>query len=352
MSRIDIGQSITNPKVVPATAKGFYKAVDSEKTGRICAELEDALEQVRRGEISKDEYKTIKAEKKKGCKFYTPHAHFKNGYKRRDGGPWDSGKAIIDFDGCEHFEQLYEAHLKGHEKELGINMVNISVSKTGGHILFDIPEGLTRQQAQAWMANEVLGGVGYDKAVHERERAVYIPCRQYILYLDEELMFSDQPHPAKLSEEVLQKYKKKVKSEELRVKNLTLNQLWNRRQCTKFNGTSYLSQRAAEAIYTPEGKQQVRSTIKYYMNNAKLMREALTEMGFKVYGGEDAPYLWVGTPGSMSSWDFFDWMLRSAHVVCTPGSGFGPSGEGFVRLTAFGTHENTEKALHRIANRL
>ena len=143
-----------------------------------------------------------------------------------------------------------------------------------------------------------------------------------------------------------------MKSEELRVKNLTLNQLWNRRQCTKFNGTSYLSQRAAEAIYTPEGKQQVRSTIKYYMNNAKLMREALTEMGFKVYGGEDAPYLWVGTPGSMSSWDFFDWMLRSAHVVCTPGSGFGPSGEGFVRLTAFGTHENTEKALHRIANRL
>ena len=131
-----------------------------------------------------------------------------------------------------------------------------------------------------------------------------------------------------------------------------LNQLWNRRQCTKFNGTSYLSQRAAEAIYTPEGKQQVRSTIKYYMNNAKLMREALTEMGFNVYGGEDAPYLWVGTPGSMSSWDFFDWMLRSAHVVCTPGSGFGPSGEGFVRLTAFGTHENTEKALHRIANRL
>ena len=131
-----------------------------------------------------------------------------------------------------------------------------------------------------------------------------------------------------------------------------LNSLWNRRQCTKFNGTSYLSQRAAEAIYTPEGKQQVRSTIKYYMDNAQTMRNALTEMGFNVYGGEDAPYLWVRTPGSMSSWDFFDWMLRSAHVVCTPGSGFGPSGEGFVRLTAFGTHENTEKALHRIANRL
>lgn len=130
------------------------------------------------------------------------------------------------------------------------------------------------------------------------------------------------------------------------------NQLWNRRQCTKFNGTSYLSQCAAEAIYTPEGKQQVRGTINYYMENARVMRETLAEMGFKVYGGKDAPYLWVSTPSGMSSWDFFDWMLHSAHVVCTPGAGFGPSGEGYVRLTAFGIHENTEKALRRMANRL
>ena len=131
-----------------------------------------------------------------------------------------------------------------------------------------------------------------------------------------------------------------------------LNPLWNRRQCTKFNGTSYLSQRAAEAIYTPEGKAQVRATINYYMENALLMRKELTELGFMVYGGEDAPYLWVSTPGGMSSWDFFDWMLRSARVVCTPGAGFGSSGEGYVRLTAFGTHEDTEKALLRIAKRL
>ena len=131
-----------------------------------------------------------------------------------------------------------------------------------------------------------------------------------------------------------------------------LNQLWSRRQCTKFNGTSYISQRAAEAIYTPEGQQQIRATIGYYMQNAKLMRETLTQMGFTVYGGTDAPYIWVKTPKGMTSWEFFDWMLRSAHVVCTPGAGFGPSGEGYVRLTAFGTHENTEKALRRIANRL
>ena len=132
----------------------------------------------------------------------------------------------------------------------------------------------------------------------------------------------------------------------------SLNKLWNRRQSTKFNGTSYLAQRAAEAIYTPEGKAQTGATIAYYMENARMMREALTEMGFKVYGGIDAPYLWVSTPDSMTSWKFFDWMLCSAHVICTPGVGFGAEGEGYVRLTAFGTHENTEKALRRIANRL
>ena len=131
-----------------------------------------------------------------------------------------------------------------------------------------------------------------------------------------------------------------------------LNSLWNRRQSTKFNGTSYLSQRAAEAIYTPEGREQVKATIAYYMENARLMRKALTDMGFMVYGGVDAPYLWVRTPNGMKSWEFFDWMLRSAHVVCTPGVGFGSSGEGYVRLTAFGTHENTEKALRRINDKL
>ena len=132
----------------------------------------------------------------------------------------------------------------------------------------------------------------------------------------------------------------------------SLNKLWNRRQSTKFNGTSYLAQRAAEAIYTPEGKAQTGATIAYYMENARMMQEALTGMGFKVYGGTDAPYLWVQTPGSMTSWEFFDWMLHSAHVVCTPGVGFGAHGEGYVRLTAFGTHENTEKALHRIDSKL
>jgi len=133
---------------------------------------------------------------------------------------------------------------------------------------------------------------------------------------------------------------------------MPLNALWNRRQCTKFNGASYLSQRAAEAIYTSQGKVQIKETISYYMKNAHVMRASLTDMGFKVYGGIDAPYLWVKTPGNMTSWEFFDWMLQSAHIVCTPGVGFGDQGEGFVRLTAFGTHENTVKALRRINSKL
>ncbi len=129
-----------------------------------------------------------------------------------------------------------------------------------------------------------------------------------------------------------------------------LNSMWNRRQCTKFNGTSYISQRAAEAIYTPEGKEQIKATIDYYMTNAKIMRRTLTEMGLKVYGGTNAPYLWVKTPDGAGSWRFFEQMLYDAHVVCTPGVGFGPSGEGFVRLTAFGDRADCEEAMQRITN--
>lgn len=133
---------------------------------------------------------------------------------------------------------------------------------------------------------------------------------------------------------------------------IDLNSLWNRRQSTKFNGTSYLSQRAAEVIYTPEGKKQIQATIAYYMENARLMREALTGMGFTVYGGVDAPYLWVKVPEGATSWGFFEEMLHKANVVCTPGVGFGSAGEGYVRLTAFGTREATMEALHRIKNYL
>ena len=129
---------------------------------------------------------------------------------------------------------------------------------------------------------------------------------------------------------------------------IPLNLLWNRRQCTKFNGTSYISQRAAEAIYSPEGKEQVRRTIGYYMDNAHQILSTLKGLGFQAYGGENAPYIWMKVPQGSDSWKFFQDLLYGAHVVCTPGVGFGPSGEGYVRFTAFGSKEQTEEALARI----
>ena len=131
-------------------------------------------------------------------------------------------------------------------------------------------------------------------------------------------------------------------------RRFALNQIWDRRQSTKFNGTSYISQRAAEAIYTPEGKEQVKATIAYYMENARIMRTELTKLGFQVFGGENAPYLWVKTPNNTPSWKFFEEMLYGASVVCTPGVGFGPSGEGYVRLTSFGEREDCIEAMKRI----
>jgi len=125
----------------------------------------------------------------------------------------------------------------------------------------------------------------------------------------------------------------------------SLNALWNRRHTTKFNGVSYVMQRAAAAIYTKPGKAQVKSTIDYYMGNAALIRSKLENMGFTVYGGINAPYIWLKCPNGMKSWEFFDKLLNEANIVTTPGVGFGTNGEGFIRLTAFGSRENTEKAM-------
>ena len=143
---------------------------------------------------------------------------------------------------------------------------------------------------------------------------------------------------------------KDVTAATLTGERIPLNPLWNRRQCTKFNGTSYISQRAAEATYTPDGKQQIRATIDYYMQNAQKMLATLRGLGFECYGGENAPYIWAKTPETRGSWQFFEELLYGAHVVCTPGVGFGPSGEGYVRFTAFGSHEQTDEALDRIAS--
>ena len=125
---------------------------------------------------------------------------------------------------------------------------------------------------------------------------------------------------------------------------------WYRRQATKFNGVSYITQRAAEAVYSDEGKKQIKEIIEYYRKNAKIIYNGLRDCGFTVYGAVDSPYVWLKTPDNMKSWDFFDLLLEKLQVVGTPGEGFGPAGEGYFRLTAFGTTENTEKAVARIKN--
>ena len=129
---------------------------------------------------------------------------------------------------------------------------------------------------------------------------------------------------------------------------VSINKLWNRRHCTKFNGVSYIVQRAAEAVYTEEGRKQIKENIDYYKENAKIIKQGLEEVGYTVYGGVNSPYVWLKLPDGMKSWDFFDKLLTEANVVGTPGVGFGPSGEGYFRLTGFGTKENTKEAIRRI----
>ena len=132
-------------------------------------------------------------------------------------------------------------------------------------------------------------------------------------------------------------------------KAVEVNPIWHRRQCTKFNGASYISQAGAAAVYTTEGKKQCRKTIDVYMTNAAVIRTSLTKLGYDVYGGVNAPYVWMKTPDGLSSWDFFDHLLQKANVVGTPGSGFGPAGEGYFRLTAFARPADVKEAMQRFA---
>ena len=139
-----------------------------------------------------------------------------------------------------------------------------------------------------------------------------------------------------------------VVPKELKCGDVSLNSLWARRHGTKFNGAPYIIQKAGASIYTEEGKKQTKEMVGYYMNNAKVILEGLKEAGYSVSGGVNAPYIWLKTPNNMTSWEFFDYLLENANVVGTPGSGFGPSGEGYFRLTAFGSYENTLEAIERI----
>ncbi|MDO4295974.1 MAG: LL-diaminopimelate aminotransferase [bacterium] len=139
-----------------------------------------------------------------------------------------------------------------------------------------------------------------------------------------------------------------VVPKELKRDGVSLRDLWNRRQGTKYNGTPYIVQRAGEAVYSTEGQKEIEAQIAYYMKNAKTIKSGLAAAGYEVYGGVDSPYIWLKTPKGLSSWDFFDYLLQEANLVGTPGAGFGPSGEGYFRLTAFGSYENTLRAMKRI----
>ena len=141
-----------------------------------------------------------------------------------------------------------------------------------------------------------------------------------------------------------------VVPKELVFDGVALHGMWARRHGTKFNGAPYIIQRAGEAVYSAEGQAQIKEQVSYYMNNAKTIYTGLKDAGFEVYGGVNAPYIWLKTPDNMTSWDFFDYLLEKVQIVGTPGAGFGPSGEGYFRLTAFGSAENTARAIERIKN--
>lgn len=208
---------------------------------------------------------------------------------------------------------------------------------------------ITKAQLQEWVdyANKVGAVIIYDAA--------------YEAYISEE----DVPHSiyecqgARTCAIELRSFSKNagftgvrlgftVIPKELKCGDVSLHSLWARRHGTKYNGAPYIVQKAGAAVYTPEGKAQLREQVAYYMRNAKIIYDGLKEAGYTVSGGVNAPYIWLETPKGMSSWDFFDYLLENANVVGTPGSGFGPSGEGYFRLTAFGTYENTVAAIDRI----
>ena len=210
-------------------------------------------------------------------------------------------------------------------------------------------EAISLEALQRWVdyANAVGAVILYDAAYEAYISRPEIPHSIY------------QCHGAKTCAIEIRSFSKKagftgvrlgflVIPKELIRDGVALKDLWLRRQGSKYNGVPYIIQRAGMAVYTQEGRRQIAEQVAYYMDNAAAIYQGLKEAGYEVYGGMDSPYVWMKTPGKTSSWDFFDLLLKEAGVVGTPGSGFGPSGEGYFRLTAFGTKENTRKAIDKI----
>ena len=205
---------------------------------------------------------------------------------------------------------------------------------------------LTREQLQRW--------VDYARQNH----SIIIYDGAYEAYIEED----DIPHSiyeidgAKEVAIEVRSYSKTAGFTSVRCgytivpKQTGLQTMWLRRQCTKYNGTSYIAQRAAEATYTPQGKKATQANVHYYKQTAKLLRNGLQALGFQVYGGINAPYIWCKTPQNMSSWECFDYLLDQCQIACTPGVGFGQSGEGFIRFSAFSNRKDCEEAIKRIKN--
>ena len=207
--------------------------------------------------------------------------------------------------------------------------------------------------------NVMAGRTGtYDAAAGTWSNVIYMPCTKETNFAPElpketpdiiYLCFPNNPTGSTVTKEQLQTWVDYAnKTGAVIIYDAMLHSLWARRHGTKFNGTSYIIQKAGEAVYSDAGKEQLSAQVAYYMNNAKVIKEGLKDAGYNVSGGVNAPYIWLETPKGMTSWDFFDYLLDKANVVGTPGSGFGPSGEGYFRLTAFGTYESTVAAIERI----
>ena len=203
---------------------------------------------------------------------------------------------------------------------------------------------ITKDQLQEWVdyANRVGAVIIYDAASEDNVPHTLYECEGARTCAIELKSFSKNAGftGTRLGYSVVPK--------DLKSDGVSLHSLWARRHGTKYNGAPYIIQRAGEAVYSDEGKAQLKQQVAYYMNNAKVIYEGLKDAGYTVSGGVNAPYIWLKTPDHMTSWEFFDYLLNNASVVGTPGSGFGPSGEGYFRLTAFGTYENTVEAINRI----
>ena len=224
---------------------------------------------------------------------------------------------------------------KFYDIDLNIPMINIKGN---------IPKEFNKVTQEVFVkkANEVR------KNKNNAEKIIY--SIDYVGYLNDNILsiiikssLKQGNNPQRI---IIQTYNYNIETKE----KVSLNKLWNRRTCTKFNGVSYVVQRAAEATFTEEGQKQIKENIAYYMENAKTIKNGLEDAGYTVFGGTNSPYVWLKVPDGITSWEFFDKLLEEVNVVGTPGSGFGPHGEGYFRLTAFGTKENTKEAIERIKN--